>query len=69
MKENADKFRALDGAELNRQLKDGADQLFRLRFQMSMGQMEGLKKVRAMKKTRARIYTVLRERELAGAKK
>ena len=69
MKENADKFRALDGTELNRQLKDGADQLFRLRFQMSMGQMEGLKKVRAMRKERARINTVLRERELEGAKK
>ena len=39
--------------------------MFRLQFQMSMGQMDGLKKVRAMKKDRARIYTVLRERELA----
>jgi large subunit ribosomal protein L29 len=40
---------------------------------MSMGQMDGLKKVRAMKKDRARIHTVLRERERAaeasGAKK
>jgi large subunit ribosomal protein L29 len=41
------------------------DQMFRLKLQMSMGQMEGLKKVRSIKKTRARIYTVLRERELA----
>jgi ribosomal protein L29 len=31
--------------------------------------MDGLKKVRAMRKTRARIYTILRERELEGAKK
>jgi len=31
-----------------------------------MGQMDGLKKVRAMRKTRARIYTVLRERELSA---
>jgi large subunit ribosomal protein L29 len=44
------------------------EQLFRLQFQMSMGQMEGLKKVRAIRKTRARIYTILRERELQGAK-
>jgi large subunit ribosomal protein L29 len=36
---------------------------------MSMGQMEGLKKVRQMKKDRARIYTILRERELAGEKR
>ena len=45
------------------------EQLFRLQFQMSIGQMDGLKKVRAMKKDRARINTILRERELAGAKK
>ena len=43
--------------------------MFRLQFQMSMGQMEGLKKVRAMRKTRARIQTILRERELQEAKK
>jgi large subunit ribosomal protein L29 len=54
---------------LNRQLAEMDEQMFRLQFQMSMGQMDGLKKVRAMKKTRARILTVLRERELAGAKK
>jgi large subunit ribosomal protein L29 len=40
--------------------------MFRLKFQMSMGQMEGLKKARAMRKDRARILTVLRQRELAG---
>jgi large subunit ribosomal protein L29 len=45
------------------------EQMFRLHFQMSMGQMDGLKKVRQMKKDRARIYTILRERELAGEKK
>ena len=65
----AQKVRDLDAAELKNQLAAMDEQMFRLRFQMSMGQMEGLKKVRAMKKTRARIYTVLRERELAGAKK
>jgi large subunit ribosomal protein L29 len=49
------------------QLRDIDEQLFRLKLQMSMGQMEGLKKVRAMRKNKARIYTVLRERELATA--
>jgi large subunit ribosomal protein L29 len=63
------KVRDLDAAELQRQLVEMEEQMFRLKFQMSMGQMEGLKKVRAMKKTRARILTVLRERELAGASK
>ena len=64
MKENADKARALDTAELNKQLRDMTEQKFRLRFQMSMGQMEGLKKFRSLKKERARMLTVLREREL-----
>jgi len=65
MKENADKARALTEGEIEKQLRDGTEQMFRLRFQMSMGQMDGLKKVRALKKERARMLTVLRERELA----
>ncbi|HWB98136.1 MAG TPA: 50S ribosomal protein L29 [Bryobacteraceae bacterium] len=63
------KVRDLDTAELQQQLQSIGEQIFRLQFQMSMGHMDGLKKVRAMKKDRARIYTVLRERELAGEKK
>jgi large subunit ribosomal protein L29 len=64
MKENADRARGLDAAELNKQLHDHREQIFRLKFQMSMGQMEGLKKMRSLKKERARMLTVLREREL-----
>jgi len=64
-----EKVRDFDEQELKNQLKEMDEQLFRLNFQMSMGQMDGLKKVRQMKKDRARIYTVLRERELAGEKK
>ena len=63
------KVRDLDDTELRNQLREIDEKMFRLHFQMSMGQMEGLKKARAMRKTRARIYTILRERELAGAKK
>ena len=65
----ARKVRDLDDNELRQQLKEMNEQIFRLQFQMSMGQLEGLKKARAMRKTRARIHTILRERELAGAKK
>jgi large subunit ribosomal protein L29 len=65
----AHKVRDLDSQEIKQQLKEMDEQMFRLHFQMSMGQMEGLKKVRQMKKDRARIYTILRERELAGEKK
>jgi large subunit ribosomal protein L29 len=64
MKENADKARALDTPEIEKQLRESAEQMFRLRFQMRTGQMEGLKKFRGLKKDRARMMTVLREREL-----
>ena len=60
----ADKVREQDTGELNTQAKETQDQLFRLRFQMSMGQTDGLKKYRTLRKDQARIQTVLREREL-----
>jgi large subunit ribosomal protein L29 len=65
----AGKVREIDEKELQQKLREMDEQMFRLEFQMSIGQMDGLKKVRAMKKDRARINTILRERELAGAKK
>jgi large subunit ribosomal protein L29 len=61
--------RDLDEQEAQQRLKEIDEQLFRLRFQMSMGQMDGLKKVRQMKKERARMLTIQRERTLAGEKK
>jgi large subunit ribosomal protein L29 len=68
MKENADKARALDTAELKKQVAESDEQMFRLKFQMSMGQVDGLTKARKLRKERARMLTVLRERELAGRK-
>jgi len=65
----AQKVRDLDDTELRNQLAEMDETMFRLQFQMSMGQLEGLKKFRAMKKDRARIKTILRQRELAEAKK
>ena len=65
----AQKVRDLDEQELKQQLKEMDEQMFRLHFQMSMGQMDGLKKVRQMKKDRARILTIQRERAMAGEKK
>jgi large subunit ribosomal protein L29 len=62
----AQKIRDLDNNELQHQLREIEEQMFRLRLQLSMGQTDGLKKARAMKKDRARIFTVLRERELAA---
>jgi large subunit ribosomal protein L29 len=60
----ADKIRELDSDELRRQVAEIGEQNFRLRFQLSMGQTDGLKKVRNMRKDRARILTILRDREL-----
>jgi large subunit ribosomal protein L29 len=65
----AQKVRDLDETELKNQLREMDEQLFRLKFQMSMGQMDGLKKLRAMRKDRARIFTILHERELAAESK
>ncbi|HLG95388.1 MAG TPA: 50S ribosomal protein L29 [Bryobacteraceae bacterium] len=60
----ADKVREIDSTDLKRQLDDLREQSFRLSFQLTMGQTDGLKKLRAIKKDRARMLTVLREREL-----
>jgi large subunit ribosomal protein L29 len=62
----ADKIRDLDNAELNKQLDEMREQNFRLRFQMKMGQADPLKKYQQLRKDRARILTILHERELTG---
>jgi large subunit ribosomal protein L29 len=64
----AEKIREIDDKELAGKLKEMDEQIFRLKFQMSMGQMEGLKKYRELKKDRARYNTIAREKELAAAK-
>ncbi len=61
--------RDLDTQELLAKKKEMEEQMFRLRFQMSMGQTDGLKKVRSMKKDRARVLTELRSRELTAENK
>jgi large subunit ribosomal protein L29 len=64
MKENAERARALDTNEIQKQLRESDEQMFRLKFQLRMGQMEGLKKMRSLRRERARMLTVLREREM-----
>jgi large subunit ribosomal protein L29 len=60
----ASKVRDLDDTHIKQEMHAMEEQMFRLHFQMSMGQMEGLKKARALKKDRARFQTILREREI-----
>jgi large subunit ribosomal protein L29 len=64
-----DKLRALDPAEIEQKLREIGEQTFRVKFQMSMGQTEGLKKLREMRKDKARLLTYQREAELSGATK
>ncbi|MBM3733817.1 MAG: 50S ribosomal protein L29 [Acidimicrobiia bacterium] len=59
---NVDKIREKDTAVLEKDATDMHESMFRIKFQMSLGQTDGLKKYREMKKDRARILTVLRER-------
>ena len=58
------KIRNLSDEELAHQEKTTAEQLFRLRFQVSLGQNDGVKKLRQLRKEIAQIKTVAREREL-----
>lgn len=62
----AARMHGIDVAELQRQAQEAQEQLFRFRFQMGMGQMEGLKKYRNSKRDRARMLTVLAEKQAAG---
>ncbi len=71
----AEKIRNLTDPELRQQERDLNDQLFRLKFQLNMGQTESLKKIRGLRKDIARVKTIMRQRELephtaaAGEKK
>jgi large subunit ribosomal protein L29 len=65
----AEKVRNLTDEELRHQEHELADQLFKLKFQLNMGQTESLKKIRGLRKDIARVKTIVRERELAAARK
>lgn len=61
---DAEKIRNLTDPELQHQQRELNDQLFRLKFQLRMGQTESLKKIRGLRKDVARVKTILRQREL-----
>jgi large subunit ribosomal protein L29 len=60
-------FRDLTVDELDQRAKDMDDQLFRLRIQKSMGQLEAAHKLKALRRDLARVRTVLREKATAQA--
>jgi large subunit ribosomal protein L29 len=62
--EKMEKYRNMNQNELEIQERDLGEQIFRLRFQLSTGQAEGLKRLREARKDLARVKTLLRESEL-----
>jgi large subunit ribosomal protein L29 len=60
----AEELRTQPEGELTTKLKEAKEELFNLRFQAATGQLESHGRLRAVKREIARIYTVMREREL-----
>ncbi|CAA9292843.1 MAG: LSU ribosomal protein L29p (L35e) [uncultured Friedmanniella sp.] len=54
----------LTNADLETRLRESKEELFNLRFQSATGQLESHGRLRTVKRDIARIYTVVREREL-----
>ena len=65
----AEKLRNLTEPELKHQEREMNDQLFKLKFQLNMGQTESLKKLRGLRKDIARVKTIVRERALTATEK
>jgi large subunit ribosomal protein L29 len=65
---NSEKIRNLTDAERAHQKIELSEELFKLKFQLKMGQTESLKKMRGLKKDIARVLTIQREKQLAAEK-
>ena len=63
----AAELRELTEEELVTKLRESKEELFNLRFQMATGQLDNNRRLRTVRHEIARIYTVLRERELGLA--
>ena len=63
----ANELRVLDSDSLEERLRGHKEELFNLRFQAATGQLESHGRLRQVKRDIARIYTILRERELGIA--
>ncbi len=69
MSKRMEKIREANVNELEAQHKDLTEQIFRLRFQLTTGQAEALKRLREARKDLARVKTLLRARQIAAAAK
>ncbi len=57
-------LRGLDDDELLIRLREAKEELFNLRFQVATGQLDNNRRLQAIRRDIARIYTIMREREL-----
>lgn len=64
----AKEIRDLTTSEIEEQIKSSKEELFNLRFQLATGQLEETARIKAVRKTIARLKTVARERELEQGK-
>ena len=69
MPRRIEKIRESSSNELEAQHKELTEQIFRLRFQLTTGQAEALKRLRESKKDLARVKTLLRANELSAQSK
>jgi large subunit ribosomal protein L29 len=69
MPKRIEKIREAGVNELEAQQKELTEQIFRLKFQLSTGQAEALKRLRESKKDLARVKTLLRAQEISAASK
>ena len=64
---NAKEIREMNLSELNKKLEDLKDELYKLRFQLAINQLENPMRIVAVKKDIARIKTVIRETEIKNS--
>jgi large subunit ribosomal protein L29 len=69
MPKRIEKIREAGVNELEAQQKELTEQIFRLKFQLSTGQAEALKRLRESKKDLARVKTLLRAQQISAASK
>jgi large subunit ribosomal protein L29 len=67
MAQRVEELREKNKSELENEERELHEQIFRLRFQLTTGQTEGVKKLREARKDLARVKTLLREAELRKA--
>lgn len=61
-------IRNLTTTEIEKEIKEAKEQLFNLRFQLATGKLEETANIRKVKKTIARLKTIVREREIEEEK-